>query len=209
MNEDMNMDPTDKEREREVDQWLESALSRYGKTEPRVGLENRVLANLQAERSRIAYRWRWWWWAGTATAMAVAMAIALWMGKSHERHPKSTMGASITGASTTTQGEQARALVQSGSAPRVAHPAGKINLAASRSVQELVVARRPKLEQFPSRRDLSERELLLVRRLNEQSDEEASLEPAAIPEEVDLSIDTLEIRPIQIPEIDISESKTN
>jgi hypothetical protein len=56
---------------------------------------------------------------------------------------------------------------------------------------------------------LSERELLLVRRLNEQSDEEALLEPTATPAEVDLSIDTLEIRPLQIPEIDITESKTN
>jgi hypothetical protein len=202
----MNMDPIKRERDVDVDQWLESALSQYGNAEPRTGLENRVLANLQAERNRIASRRPWWWAAGAATATAVAIAMALWAGKSgQERNPANTMG-----ASTTTQREQ-RALVQSGPAPQVAHPAGEIKqrMPASRSVREAVVATMPKLDQFPTQRNLSEEESLLARLLKEQSNKEALLESTPIPEEVDLSIDSLEIRPLEIPDIEISESKTN
>jgi hypothetical protein len=207
----MNMDPIKRERDIDVDQWLESALSQYGNAEPRTGLENRVLANLQAERNRIASSRPWWWAAGAATATAVAIAMALWAGKSgHERNPANTMG-----ASTTTQGEQ-RALVLSAPSPHVSHPAREIGqrMPASRSVREAVVATMPKLEQFPSRRNLSEEELLLVQRLlvqriNEQSDSEALLEATATRADADLSIDSLEIRPLQIPDIEISEGKTN
>jgi hypothetical protein len=155
----------------------------------------------------LASRRRWWWASGTATATAVAIAIALWVGKSgHERNPASTMG-----ASTTTQREEARAPVQSGPGPQVAHPAGetKPRMAKSRLVQDVVVATTPKLEQFPSRRNLSEEELLLVQRLNERPNKEALLEATATRAEVDLSIDSLEIRPLQIPDIEISESPTN
>jgi hypothetical protein len=202
----MNMDPIKRERDVDVDQWLESALSQYGNAEPRTGLENRVLANLQAERNRIASRRPWWWAAGAATATAVAIAMALWVGKSgNERNPANTMG-----ASTTTQREQ-RALVQSAPSPHVSHPAREIaqRMPASRSVREAVVATMPKLGQFPSRRNMSEEELLLARLLKEQSDKEALLEATATRADADLSIDSLEIRPLQIPDIEISEGKTN
>jgi hypothetical protein len=50
---------------------------------------------------------------------------------------------------------------------------------------------------------------LLARLLKEQSNKEALLESTPIREEVDLSIDSLEIRPLEIPDIEILESKTN
>jgi hypothetical protein len=201
----MNMDPI--KEQCDVDQWLESALSQYGKAEPRTGLESRVLANLRDERGRVASRRRWWWAAGTATATAAAIAMALWVGKSgNERNAAGTMG-----ASTTTQREEARAPVQAGPAPQVAHSAREIkqHMPASRLVRDVVVATTPKLEQFPSRRNLSEAELLLVRRLSDQSDRGALLEATATRAEVDLSIDSLEIRPLQIPDLEVSESETN
>ena len=52
MNDDMNMDPI--EREREVERWLDAALTQYAKAEPRAGLEGRVLAGLRAEPACIA-----------------------------------------------------------------------------------------------------------------------------------------------------------
>jgi hypothetical protein len=202
----MNMDPTNKEREREVDQWLDAGLSRYGKAEPRTGLEIRVLANLQSERNRIASR-RPWWWAAGAVAAAVAIVAVVWVGESsRKRNP-----GSVAETSTTTHHEEARRAVQPGPAPHAAHPA---NESAQRSpahwpIRDLAVKRAPKLDQFPSRRNLSEGESLLVRRLNEQSNKEALLESTPSREEVDLSIGSLEIRPLQIPDIEISESKTN
>ena len=62
------MDPN--EREREVDQWLDSALRQYGKADARPGLEIRVLANLKAERDRIAAPHRWWWALGNGRCRA-------------------------------------------------------------------------------------------------------------------------------------------
>ena len=44
------MEPKDQEN---LHRWLERALVEYGNTEPRSGLEARVLANLSAERERI------------------------------------------------------------------------------------------------------------------------------------------------------------
>lgn len=56
---------------------------------------------------------------------------------------------------------------------------------------------------------MSEAELLLARRLNEQSSKEALLESTPSREEVDLSVGSLEIRPLEIPDIEISENQTN
>ena len=50
---------------------------------------------------------------------------------------------------------------------------------------------------------------LLIERLNEPSGEEALPESTPSPEEVDLSIGSLEISPLETPDLDISESQTN
>jgi len=157
----MNMDPTnkDKERERDVDQWLDAGLSRYGKAEPRTGLESRVLANLQSERNRIASR-RPWWWAAGAVAAAVAIVAVVWVGESsRKRHP-----GSVAETSTTTHHEEARRAVQPGPAPHAAHPANESaqRSPANRPIRDLVVASTPKLEQFPSPQPLSEQEQILM-----------------------------------------------
>lgn len=207
----MNISSRESSKEREVDQWLDAALNQYGKTEPRTGLESRVLASLQAERNRMASRRRWWWWAaGTVTALAVIL-VAAWIGESGRgRKPVNTAR-----TSTTPSGEVPGS-IQPLSAPRVTHPAKGYpaiqeaeRRPTNRLLRDLAASSAPKLDQFPSRRKLSEEESLLVRRLNEQSDKEALLESTATRAEVDLSIDSLEIRPLQIPDIEISESKTN
>lgn len=208
------MDQTGKEpipRECDLNQWLESTLGQCGKAEPRSGLENRILASLQAERSRRASRRSWWWTIATTAAFA-AIVAAVWVGESGRvRKPVKTAGTS------TTPSEEFRGSIQPVPAPRVAHPAKGFpaSQVAGRTpvnrgaLRDLAASSAPKLEQFPSPRNLSGEELLLVRRLNEQSDNEALLQATATRAEVDLSIDSLEIRPLQIPDIEISESKTN
>ncbi len=198
------MDPINKERE--IDQWLESALSQYGKAEPRSGLESRVLANLRAERNRIASARRWWWALGTAVALAVVVA-AVWVGeRGRERNAASTAG-----TSTTIHREKASVPIPPEPAAQVTHPAREVTQRrpANRPFHDLAVARTPKLEQFPSRRNLSEGDLLMVRYLNEPSNKKALREATATRAEVDLSIGSLEIRSIDIPDIEISESETN
>jgi hypothetical protein len=199
----MSIDPT--EREHDIGQWLESALTQYGKAEPRTGLESRLLANLRAERNRIASRRRWWWAMAAATALAVIVA-AVWVGEGErERNRTNTVGAS------TTQREEVHALVQQGPPPQIAYPARGMaqHWPVHWPIHDLAEKRTPKLDQFPSRRNMSDGELLLVRRLNERSTKEALLESLPSREEVDLSIGSLEIRPLQIPDIEISESETN
>ena len=213
----MNMDPNDKTRE--IDQWLESGLRQYTNIEPRTGLESRVLAKLQAEHNQIASGHRWWWAIGTATALA-AIVAAVWLGESsRESHPPGMAETS------TTHREEAHALVQSGPPPQIAHPATDVarHELAHRPIhdpiQDLAANRAPKLDQFPSLRNMSKEESLLVRRLlvrpllierlNEPSGEEALPESTPSPEEVDLSIGSLEISPLETPDLDISESQTN
>ena len=200
---DMSMDPS--QREPGVDKWLDGALSQYCNAEPRTGLESRVLANLQAERSRTASR-RPWWWALGAVAAAVAIVAALWLGESSRKRNPGT----VAETSSTTQREEAQAPAQPGPAPQIAHPARDVaqHRPAHWPIHDLAGKRTPKLDQFPSRRNISEGESLLARLLKEQSNKEALLESTPRPE-VDLSIGSLEILPLQIPDIEISESKTN
>jgi len=56
---------------RRLEEWLDGALKRYGEGEPRLGLENRILARLHAEPAR---RSRWWWPILAATAAAALIA---------------------------------------------------------------------------------------------------------------------------------------
>ena len=58
-----------------LDRELDAALAQYGAGEPKAGLEQRVLTNLQAEREKIASR-TWWRWPVTV-ALAAAVTIAV------------------------------------------------------------------------------------------------------------------------------------
>jgi len=207
------MDQTGKDpiaSELDLNQWLESALGQYSKAKPRAGLENRILASVEAERSRIATRRRWWWPAGMAVA-AATIVLAVWLGHGGRSETSdATAIAAGTGAGAgdrpATPRDVIRATVQPAelaAAKAVRQPATH-RTAGARQVGDVA-----KLDQFPSRRNLSEGESLLAQRLNEQSTNEALLESISIREEVDMNIDSLEIRPLQIPDIEISESETN
>ncbi len=153
----MNIDPI--KREHEVDEWLESALRQYGKAEPRAGLENRVLASLQFERTRTSAPNRWWWVAGTATVLAaIAIAVFVWQ-DGREARPANTA------AVTTTHRAETRGPIAPRSVPQIAHAAGNDfakQVTARGPIHSVAVAAMSKLEQFPSPRPLSEQEKLLM-----------------------------------------------
>ena len=142
-----------------------------------------------------------------AVAAAVAMVAVVWVG---ENGRKQNAGG-VAETSTPTHHEEAQRSIEPGPPQQAVHPAKEVvrRKPANQPSRELAVAATPKLDQFPSRRNMSEGESLLVRRLNEQSNKEALLESTPSREEVDLSIGSLEISPLQIPDIEISESKTN
>jgi hypothetical protein len=158
---DMNMDPTN--HKNDVETWLESALGQYAKAEPRAGLETRILANLQAERRRLAERKRWWWASAGTMAAAAAIAFAVWLGHSSNTHtPNETKT-----MATHDVGRETGSIVSP-----VVHPL------THRATKDGVVtglcpvqARRgaihqsatPRLDQFPAPTPLSDQEKLLAR----------------------------------------------
>jgi len=155
------MDPLNEERD--VDHWLETALRQYGKTDPRAGLEGRLLANLQAEQNRIAARSRWWWAFGTATALT-AIVAAVWIaGSVRERIPESTS------ATSPTLNQEFRSSMPPAATQPIGHP-NRIYAAreatkrgpANRPARDLPGTGTPKLAQFPSQQPLSEQERILA-----------------------------------------------
>jgi len=152
------MDSMGTDRER-VDQWLDDTLALYSKSEPRPGLEMRVLANLGAEKARLAVERRWWWAAGLVAATSVCVVAAiLWLGQ--------TGRAARSSETLTAAHHESGGLALESLPPVTKHEVKKgqrrpihrstLFLPAQRAVA-------PRLEQFPAPLPLTEQEQLLAR----------------------------------------------
>jgi len=78
----------DQNKEKQLDDLLNSLLSHYASAEPRPGLETRVLTTIRQARSAREVRWMglgWWWAVGAATVAMTAAVIAFsfYGGRSH------------------------------------------------------------------------------------------------------------------------------
>jgi hypothetical protein len=139
-----------------LDHELDTALAKYAAIEPRQGLEERILANLKSEQERAAHSW-WRWPAVAALAAVIVMALSLaW----RSRHSTENTAAQHPMHSNEHAGTQVANNAGSGSipphdAPRKPTPHTVFRPAA-------VVARAPKLDQFPSPQPLSEQEKMLT-----------------------------------------------
>jgi hypothetical protein len=147
----------------QFDRELSGALAKYASAEPRVGLEERVLANLQAELAK-APTHAWWRWS-TAAAVAAAVAIVLialaWRSNGPSRpaianHPSPAQGENAAGIQvvTVTNDSERRASLQDSKPARrqTAH-----------SARQTVAVAPPRLDQFPSPQPLNEQEKILAR----------------------------------------------
>lgn len=152
------------ERERELNEWLESALGQYSKGEPRAGLENRILARLQAERDRIASR-RPWWWAGATAVATATLILAVWLGHGDRTRTPDAIGV----AARTAAGGGDRPTTHRGVSPATRHPVELFAAKAKRqpSTHRMTDAHQvgdvAKLDQFPTPTPLSDQEKLLAR----------------------------------------------
>jgi hypothetical protein len=153
----------DENKEREVEQWLDAALGQYGTIEPRAGLESRVLANLQAERSRRAEQRRWWWTVGTV-AVAAAIVAAVWVGESGSRKVPP-----ITAKTPTTHREETGTPREPAPRLPVADQAREVprHPRADQTIRQVAALKPPKLEQFPTPSPLSAQEEMLARYVQE------------------------------------------
>jgi hypothetical protein len=77
----------DQEKDKRMDEMLDSLLANYSSAEPRLGLETRILANLrEAEKEDPQGWWNFkWLWAGALTA-AIIVAVVL-IGGRHRVEP--------------------------------------------------------------------------------------------------------------------------
>jgi hypothetical protein len=69
----------DHEKDKHLDELLDSALAQYSSAEPRPGLETRILANVREAGATAASpqrSWRWLW-AGAMAAVAVSLIVLL------------------------------------------------------------------------------------------------------------------------------------
>jgi hypothetical protein len=141
----------------ELDHALEMALAKYTSVEPRVGLEERVLARLRTEPKQSPSR-VWCQWAVAAGAVAVvAIALALSLSKHSQRviaiHPPDKKEHEESGtkmATSNVSGVKEHGHIQ-------IHKTGK------HIPQTIAVAEAdPKLDEFPSPQPLSEQEKILA-----------------------------------------------
>ena len=137
----------------DLDRLLDAALTKYSAVEPRKGLEERILANLEAERGRTVPH-GWWRW-GVVAAVAVlliALSFALRSGKV----PTPTVVRQVQPPSTSSREAETHA------SKRSPVPARSPHRTAHAVQTRPAVAAAPKLDVFPSPEPLSEQEQLLA-----------------------------------------------
>jgi hypothetical protein len=143
----------------ELDSVLDAALGKYAAVEPRAGLEERVLANLRAERTRVADRgwWRWGWAGALTTIVAVAVALAWKSGK--QSPPLVAKSTSVTMQSPVTLGTHV-ASVDGDALRRQGHWLRNTTTHPLRALSAAVTI--PRLDVFPSPQPLSEQEKIMA-----------------------------------------------
>ena len=146
------------DRERRIDEFLDAALARYSETESRPGLEQRILANLEAKQ-RAARPWRWLAWGAAVAAVAFAAYVAM-----RPAPPRIVMpiAQQPQGAPVVANPPQVAVQQRVKQVPR---------LAAKKQVTKPAVPAVARLEQFPTPAPLTEQERLLLRFVRQEPEE--------------------------------------
>jgi hypothetical protein len=150
---------TDREKDKHLDELLDSALAHYSAAWPRPGLETRILAEMrEAEATAAAawHSWRWLW--GGAIAAAAALLIVLLAGR-HSQIPVQGNNVARGQQSPTqvTPHVQSTAPVTPNAA---VSPQRKIRVQPPAEAVAFTIRRRPPV--FPTPTPLSEQEKLLL-----------------------------------------------
>jgi hypothetical protein len=81
---------TDQEKDKKMDETLDSLLANYSSAEPRPGLETKILASLRDAEQRKPARPSWMFkglWAAAAVAAAIIVAAVFISGRQHVKQP--------------------------------------------------------------------------------------------------------------------------
>jgi hypothetical protein len=165
------------------DRELDAALAKYAVAEPRAGLEQRILANLRAEREQVHDRSTWRW--AFAAALAGVIIVGVLNLKSHKPTPSLVPDhPSATTAESQEPGTQVISNREVGGVRVPVH--GSTRKARSQRANPAAAATEPKLDHFPSRQPLSAQELALARYVSEFPQEAAVI--ARVQEEYEKEI---------------------
>jgi len=150
---------TDRDKDKQLDEMLDSLLSTYSSAEPRPGLETRILANVRDAADEAGPTW-WnfkWLWAGAAVAAIIVAALLI---GGHGRVAVREKSVVVQ----TPQPAPRQPVVQ----PSLPHPAAnmlvhrpKPQLPSQPQNASLALSDRPQI--FPTPTPLSEQERLLLR----------------------------------------------
>jgi hypothetical protein len=147
---------------REVEQWLDEALSQYAKVEPRPGLEARVLARLAADQQESTHNWRWWNVLALSTEV-VALVALFWLSQVDRTQVSQPPVAKVSPAPQVEMSPQGRDRHSQTGQYSVIHHSSLL-AKNDRSPGELGVptSAPPQLEQFPSPLPLTDQERMLA-----------------------------------------------
>jgi hypothetical protein len=137
----------------ELDSTLDVALAKYAAAQPRVGLEERILANLRTVETR-AGDGVWWNW-GIATALAFVLIVAAALAWRRSMHPPIVKQTPVPTSPVSTEAKHHER--NPGISPEKA-----MRRKARHPMEHGVVAAKPKLDVFPSPLPLSEQEKILA-----------------------------------------------
>jgi len=141
----------------DLDHALDSVLEKYAAVEPRPGLEDRIFANLRAEKAH-PQQYSWWRWSWAVAAAVVMVAALLAWRSTRSSHPVIANHPAVENDSGKPVQHVASGQIKPGPSPRRRsgpRPSTQPHLAT--------VETYPKLDVFPSPRPLSEEELALAR----------------------------------------------
>jgi len=147
-------------RQNELDRMLDTALAKYAAAEPRPGLEDRVLAHLRAEHTRIPVH-GWWPWSVAAVLAVIIVAVALALRSGESSHPVVTNHPALA---TQSPNQPATQVASNGEGSGIRPPeASAVRKAVPQGTHpHFPIAVQPKLDQFPSPQPLSEQEKILA-----------------------------------------------
>jgi hypothetical protein len=137
----------------DLDRALDAALTKYAAVEPRVGMEERVLANLRAQRAQDSVRG--WWPRRLVFALAAAVVVVSLLLVFRSAHQQQVNLHRIPPPVTQQD------WVHDGTEASVRPSAVKKRRTPAPRHLSAVAATEPRLEQFPSPQPLSEQEEIL------------------------------------------------
>lgn len=174
------------DKEKFVDEVLDKALANYSHAEPRLGLEGRVLARLEEQKTARA---GWWKWAWVPAAAALLIAGGLYLSRPAPPSPTAPSAAVKPNPPVIAPAPKTNStVIQAAKAkphPRLTSQAApKVAQAAAR------------LPQFPAPQPLSEQDRLLLAFVRTQPQAAAQQAKTAAEPLAEIKIQPLEIPPL-------------